>query len=179
MRQVLDEPRQWATGPSTSAQLLALQHLEYIALLQRPPAPARLTGAGGIIQGLRDNFGRLCLFAFNGLLVFVVGLGLQAGLIRFAGMGHDLSYVVQTVVSVQLGFTLARYLTWRDRATDFLSALGRYNMQQLVATGIGMLLYAGLERLGMNYIIANIAVTGILTPISFLISHKWSMTDSK
>ena len=37
--------------------------------------------------------------------------------------------------------------------------------------------YAGLERLGMNYIAANVAVTAVLTPASFISSHKWSLGE--
>jgi cellulose synthase/poly-beta-1,6-N-acetylglucosamine synthase-like glycosyltransferase len=35
--------------------------------------------------------------------------------------------------------------------------------------------YAGLERLGVNYLVANVAITGVLTPISYLSSHLWSL----
>jgi hypothetical protein len=38
-----------------------------------------------------------------------------------------------------------------------------------------MAAYAGLERYGMKYILTNIAVTSMLTLLSFLSSHKWSL----
>lgn len=119
---------------------------------------------------------RLVLFAVNGLLVFAVGLLIQVILVRYAGMGSVLSYIVQTIVSVQLGFLLSR-LTWRDRDVAMLPALARFNLQQLVVTGLGIGGYAGLEHLGVDYIVANVAVTAVLTPVSFLSSHKWSLVS--
>jgi len=107
--------------------------------------------------------------------VFAVGLLVQALLIKYAGMGHVSSYIVQAVISVQLNFALSRYLTWRDRNAAFVRALARFNLQQLAITGLGVAGYAGLERLGINYIVANAAITALLTPVSFLSSHLWSL----
>ncbi len=119
---------------------------------------------------------RLVIFAANGMNVFAVGLLIQVILVRYAGMGYVPSYIVQTVASVQLAFLLSRFVTWRDRDAAILPALARFNVQQLIVTGLGMAGYAGLERLGINYIAANIAVTAVLTPVSFLSSHKWSLS---
>ena len=107
--------------------------------------------------------------------VFAAGLLIQVLLVRYAGMGHVPSYIAQTIASVQMSFLLSRFLTWRDRDVAILPALGRFNMQQLIVTGLGMAGYAGLEQLGMNYIVANVAVTAVLTPVSFFSSHKWSL----
>ena len=165
------------TGPPTSAQLMALRHLEYVALNQKQQAPLPPKGVKGLIDSFQKNLRRLCLFAFNGLSVFFVGLLIQVALIHYAKMSHDLSYALQTLLSVQLNFLLSRYLTWRDRSTPFLSAFGRFNLQQFAATGLGMIVYAGLEQFKMDYITANVVVTAFLTPVSFLISHNWSMTE--
>jgi putative flippase GtrA len=118
---------------------------------------------------------RLVIFATNGVNVFAAGLLIQVILVRYAGMGHVSSYIAQTIVSVQMSFLLSRFLTWGDRKMAILPALAKFNMQQLIVTGLGMAGYAGLEQLGMNYIVANVAVTAVLTPVSFLSSHKWSL----
>ena len=118
---------------------------------------------------------RLLIFAVNGMNVFAVGLLIQVLLIRFAGLGYVTSYVLQTLASIQLSFMLSRFLTWRDRDVAILPALARFNMQQFAVTGLGMAGYACLEWLGMNYIVANVVVTGVLVPVSFLSSHKWSL----
>jgi putative flippase GtrA len=120
---------------------------------------------------------RLAIFALNGTAVFAAGLMIQIILVRYAGMGHIPSYIAQTVASVQVNFLLSRYLTWRDRDVTFLPALARFNLQQLAGTGLGIAGYVGLDRLGMNYVAATVAVTAVLTPVSFLSSHKWPMGE--
>jgi putative flippase GtrA len=131
-----------------------------------------------LVRKVLENWRRLCLFAANGVSVFVIGLLLQIILVRYMGMSHVASYIIQTVISVQVNFLLSRNLTWRDRNIGFSSALIRFNAQQLLVTGTGMAGYAGLEWLGMNYIAANLVVTAVLAPVSFLSSHLWSMGES-
>jgi putative flippase GtrA len=118
---------------------------------------------------------RLTIFGLNGTAVFAAGLMIQIILVQYAGVGHVPSYIVQTVASIQLSFLLSRYLTWRDRSVSFGHGLIRFNAQQLAVTGLGMAGYAVLEWLGMNYVIANVLVTGLLTPVSFASSHLWSL----
>ena len=81
----------------------------------------------------------------NGLNVFAIGLLIQVILVQYAGMGHVPSYVAQTIASVQFNFLLSRYVTWRDRNVVFVRALARFNLQQLIVTGLGMAGYAGLR----------------------------------
>jgi putative flippase GtrA len=170
---------------------MALEHLAYIAEIQRaapmaavavpavavPAAAVPAAKRRGVIGAVWDARDRLFTFAANGFFVFAFGVGVQFVLIHYAGMSHVPSYIIQTVLSVQLNFLLSRYLTWRDRDVDLPSALLRFNAQQLAATGVGMAFYAGLDYLGMNYIVGNVVVTAILTPLSFLIGHHWSMSD--
>ena len=137
------------------------------------------SGLGHMARRVWGHRWRLVIFAINGLDVFAVGLLIQVLLVQYAGMGHVFSYIVQTIVSVQLNFLLSRYVTWRDRNVVFLRALARFNLQQLAVTGLGMAGYAGLELLGVNYIAANVVVTALLAPMSFLSSHLWSLTDDR
>jgi putative flippase GtrA len=123
-----------------------------------------------------EHRARLVMFSVNGMNVFAIGLLIQVILVRYVGMGHVSSYIAQTIASVQISFLLSRFVTWRDRDVAIPPALVRFNLQQLTVTGLGMAGYAGLEQLGMNYITANVAVTAVLTPVSFLSSHKWSLT---
>jgi putative flippase GtrA len=118
---------------------------------------------------------RLTIFGLNGTAVFAAGLMIQIILVQYARVGHVPSYIVQTVASIQLSFLLSRYLTWRDRSVSFGHGLIRFNAQQLAVTGLGMAGYAVLEWLGMNYVVANVLVTGLLTPVSFASSHLWSL----
>ena len=132
-------------------------------------------GAASLVARLWAQRIRLTIFGLNGTAVFAAGLMIQIILVQYAGVGHVPSYIVQTVASIQLSFLLSRYLTWRDRSVSFGHGLIRFNAQQLAVTGLGMAGYAVLEWLGMNYVIANVLVTGLLTPVSFASSHLWSL----
>lgn len=161
--------------------MMALRQLNYIADVQQSALDTALVplrqGRRGAIAALWGARKRLITFAASGLFVFVFGVAVQYALIHEYRMSHVTSYVIQTILSVQVNFLLSRYVTWRERRFGLLSGLIRFNVQQLASTGIGMALYAGLEHFGMNYIAANVAVTAVLTPVSFLIGHHWSMAD--
>jgi 4-amino-4-deoxy-L-arabinose transferase-like glycosyltransferase len=131
--------------------------------------PARLTNK------IFEQRLRITIFALNGMAVFCAGLLIQICLIRYAHQSRITSYVIQTIASVQLNFLLSRYITWRDRDAGFFHSLTRFNAQQFLITGLGMAAYAGLERIHVDYILANIVVTGTLAPASFLGSHNWSI----
>lgn len=165
-------------GQSTAAQMRALRHLEYIAGIQRTAASAPSGEEGRrALAGLWGARRRLATFAVNGLIVFIVGLALQYALIKFLHLSHVVSYVIQTVFSVQLNFALSRLLTWRDRAVSFAGALVRFNLQQLAAAALAMALYAGLDRLGMHFPVSNLVVTALLAPVTFIVGHRWSMAE--
>jgi putative flippase GtrA len=168
-------------GPSTSAQLEGLRHLGYIAEVQgsapdTAPVPLH-QGRRQARPASRRARKRLLTFAANGLVVFVLGVAVQWALIHRLGMGNVSSYMVKSVLSVQLTFLLSRYLTWGDRNIALLPALVRWNVQQLLITGLGVGLYTGLDHFGLNYIAGNVAVAVIFTPTSFVVGHLWSMAD--
>jgi putative flippase GtrA len=100
-------------------------------------------------------------------------------LIHQLKMGNVSSYLVKTVLSVQLTFLLSRYLTWRDRNLPWLRALARWNIQQVAISGLSVGLYAGLDHLGMGYIRSNLVVAVISTPLSFVVGHVWSMAERR
>ena len=170
--------------PDPVRQLTGLEALRGLSVTQPPevlrpgqhvPRQRAPEAAPRLARRVRDHRFRLVLFAVNGMNVFAVGLLVQVLLVKYAHMGQVSSYIVQTVISVQLNFALSRYMTWRNRNVAFVRALAKFNLQQLAVTGLGMAGYAGLERLGVNYIVANVAITAMLTPISYLSSHLWSL----
>jgi putative flippase GtrA len=159
---------------------MALRHLEHIADIQWSGFRAALLPLQEARRALVALWAarlRLLTWAGCGLLVFLVGAGLQAVLVHSLGMSHVTSYIVQTVLSVQLSFALSRFVTWRDRNVPLRPALARFNAHQLAAAGAGMVLYAGLDRFGMNYFAANVAVTALLVPVSYIAGDRWSMAE--
>jgi putative flippase GtrA len=173
----------WLTGLEELAPPTVTQPLRTIGaepLVHGRPADSNgasdSTSRGLASKAWNQRF-RLLLFAINGINVFAAGLLIQVILVRYADMGHISSYIVQTVISVQMSFLLSRFLTWGDRDVPLARSLARFNVQQLAVTGLGMAGYAGLERLEVNYIAANVAVTAVLTPVSFVSSHEWSLGE--
>ena len=82
------------------------------------------------------------------------------------------SYLVQAVVSVETSFLLNRWLTWRDRSTPFWPAFTRFNAQKTVTIVLNLALYAGLLRLGMNYLVANVALTAVFTIVNYVAGDR-------
>jgi putative flippase GtrA len=133
--------------------------------------------AAGVLEAIRRNRVRIILAAINGLIAFLFGLGVGTAFIRLAGMERVTAYILQNIFSTQLSFLLARYVTWRDRRVKFFSTLARYNGQQVTTVVLSILMFAVLDKLGMNYAAANFIVTVTVAPLSFLIAHNWSIAE--
>jgi 4-amino-4-deoxy-L-arabinose transferase-like glycosyltransferase/putative flippase GtrA/GT2 family glycosyltransferase len=115
---------------------------------------------------------RFVLFSAIGGFVFLMGLGLQAVLTGSWHVPPVVSYAIQAVVSVEASFLLNRWLTWRDRGTPFWLAFARFNLQKTVTIALNLALYAGLIRLGMNYLIANIVLTAVFTVVNYVAGDR-------
>jgi putative flippase GtrA/GT2 family glycosyltransferase len=115
----------------------------------------------------RGNGFRFTLFALIGGVVFIAGLALQVALVRYANIGADWAYAAQAFFSIELSYLLNRYVTWRDRSAGFWSAAWKFNAQKLLMTVINLTAYALLVRAGMEYIVANVVLTAIFTPVNY------------
>jgi putative flippase GtrA len=133
--------------------------------------------AAGALEAIKRNRVRMLFAAMNGLIAFGFGLGVGTAFIHFAGLDHVTAYILQNIFSTQLSFLLARYITWRDRRVKFFSTLVRYNLQQLTTVVLSILMFTGLDQLGMNYAVANFTVTVVVAPLTFLIAHNWSIAE--
>jgi putative flippase GtrA len=111
-----------------------------------------------------------------GGVLFLAGLTFQAALTSGLHVPSILSYVAQAVLSVEASFLLNRWLTWRKRATAFWPSFGRYNLQKTITVAANLLLYAGLLRLGMNYLIANVLLTAVFTIVNYIGGDRFVFT---
>ena len=102
---------------------------------------------------LERRAARFVLFSAIGGFIFLMGLGLQAALTGTWHVQPLVSYAVQAVVSVETSFLLNRWLTWRDRNIPFGLAFARFNIQKTVTVALNLALYAGLLRVGINYLV--------------------------
>jgi putative flippase GtrA/GT2 family glycosyltransferase len=115
---------------------------------------------------------RFVVFSAIGGFVFLMGLGLQAVLTGSWHLLPVISYAIQAVVSVETSFLLNRWLTWRDRGIPFWRAFGRFNAQKTVTIALNLALYAGLIRLGINYLVANVVLTAVFTIVNYVAGDR-------
>jgi putative flippase GtrA/GT2 family glycosyltransferase len=115
---------------------------------------------------------RFVIFSAIGGFVFLLGLGLQVVLTGGFHVLPVVSYLIQAVVSVEVSFLLNRWLTWRDRDTPFWPAFVRFNAQKVVTIALNLALYAGLLRLGVNYLVANVVLTVLFTVVNFVAGDR-------
>ena len=132
------------------------------AAAMRPPRPPYLDRRGA----------RFVVFSAIGGSVFLMGLGLQAVLTGWWHVAPVVSYLVQAVASVEASFLLNRWLTWRDRGTPFWTAFARFNAQKTVTIVLNLALYAGLLRLGVNYLVANVVLTAVFTVVNYVAGDR-------
>ena len=121
---------------------------------------------------LERRAARFVVFSAIGGFVFLLGFGLQAALTADAHVLPVVSYAVQAVVSVETSFLLNRWLTWRDRDIPFRLAFARFNIQKTVTIALNLALYAGLLRLGMNYLVANVVLTAVFTVVNYVAGDR-------
>jgi putative flippase GtrA/glycosyltransferase involved in cell wall biosynthesis len=139
------------------------------------PPRVRTVGSGrhaASIPPLHRRGLRFVIFSAIGGFVFLLGLGLQVVLTGGFHVLPVVSYLIQAVVSVEVSFLLNRWLTWRDRDTPFWPAFVRFNAQKVVTIALNLALYAGLLRLGINYLVANVALTVLFTVVNFVAGDR-------
>ena len=117
---------------------------------------------------------RFTTFGAIGGSVFLAGLALQFALVRRLHMNVIAAYAVQSIASIEASFLLNRWLTWRDRDAPLWRSLWRFNVSKTITVILNFVLYAGLIRLGMNYLVANIALTAAFTVVNYVAGDKFA-----
>jgi putative flippase GtrA/glycosyltransferase involved in cell wall biosynthesis len=158
-------------GTDASGRVAALQELEQL--------PVRVPEHHQAAQSRRDKLMRQHGFRFMsfsviGGSVFLAGLALQFALVRQLRMNVIAAYAIQSVVSIEASFLLNRWLTWRDRDAPFWRSLCRFNVSKTITVILNLALYTGLVRLGMNYLVANIALTAAFTVVNYVAGDKFA-----
>jgi 4-amino-4-deoxy-L-arabinose transferase-like glycosyltransferase/GT2 family glycosyltransferase len=135
-----------------------------------PPAAPRRFGPAKLRQLPARRFG---VFSGIGVVVLVLGTLLQGVLIWF-GVGKTASYIWQGVFSVELSFYLNRWLTWGDRDVNLIMAFLKWNLQKLALTVPNVVVFAWLEHLGWNWLVANLVLTIFFTLANYLGGNIYS-----
>jgi putative flippase GtrA len=112
------------------------------------PAPQRAVEHRAEPTPKSGRGNRCTKFCLLGALVFAAGTALQWQLVH--PLGADVSYLAQTMFSVELSYVLNRLWAWGDRETR--GALRRWNVRR---AGIAVLNLLGYDLLlrwyGMNW----------------------------
>ena len=117
---------------------------------------------------------RFAIFTVNCLNVLAAGLLIQVVLVRFADLSHVRACAVTMIALLQLSFLMFRYAAGRERGTKFARALATFNVRQVIVVALAVAGYVWLERRGVNYLRANLAVTAVLAPVSLRPAYRWS-----
>ena len=133
----------------------------------------------GVTATLMQHRTRFAAFSVIGAAIFVMGIAMQAWLTGWLRMNADLSFLLQGVVSVQASFVANYYWTWRDQDVSFWPACGKFNAQKVAVSIANLVVYAGLVKLGMNYLLANVVTTVVFTVVNYVTSHVWVFTSRK
>jgi GT2 family glycosyltransferase/putative flippase GtrA len=116
---------------------------------------------------------RFTSFSVIGAVVLVLGIGVQALLVR-AHAGPYGSYAGQAAFSIELSYLLNRWITWRDRPVGLWSSWWRFNVQKTVLTVPNLALYAVGVQLGAGWLAANLGTTAVFTVVNYLTGDLWS-----
>lgn len=106
--------------------------------------------------------------------MFAAGTAFQWALLRFSGMSADWSYVLQTLLSIELSFILNKAVTWGDRDTPLRRSLLRWNVQRAALAAPNVLLFDWLARLLHNWMAANVIATGAFILINYAAANLWA-----
>jgi putative flippase GtrA/GT2 family glycosyltransferase len=131
----------------------------------------------GWLAFLMEHRGRFASFSVIGGGVFLLGLAMQVALVRDVHLDAIAAFFLQGFVSVQVSFLLNHFWTWRAERVPFWQACWKFNVSKVVTTIANLILYAGLVRAGMNYVVANVATTAVFTVVNYIVGHYWTFSS--
>jgi putative flippase GtrA len=168
-------PDEWPMRTLPEPEPGAAQQLQQ----QAPAVPPR----GGPLTRLRAlairHRTRLIKFLVIGAVVFILQFVMQAFLVQVWHIGPVVSYTALAIFCIQLNFLLNRRFTWGDRRISIWLACYRFNAQKAVSTAINFALYAGLVRLGMNYLVADALTIGFFAIVNYALGDIWAFAPGR
>jgi putative flippase GtrA len=123
------------------------------------------------LQHMLEHALQLTRFAAVGLVCFIIGIAVLAGLHELAGVYYLVAYGASFVVTSTLGYLLNARFTFGLREADGTGVL-RYltvNFMLLLVNGAALRLL--VEYFHMWYLGATVLLAAINTPVSFL-AHR-------
>lgn len=130
---------------------------------------------------LLAKFKRKLIFGSVGIFVMLVGYATLFVCIDVLRWSPSVAYAIQAVVSIELNFVLSYLITWRDRREDTMwGAFRRFHSVRLLLTvPLNQVLFNGLVRVGMNYLIANSLCITMAMVINYVLNDRFVFRNTK
>lgn len=88
---------------------------------------------------------RLFKFAVIGGIVAILGLMEMYILIEIFKVDSNISYILQSLISLQLNFVLNNRITWSDREGSYWKKLWKYYTSRIGMIIVNQLIFSGLN----------------------------------
>ena len=112
-------------------------------------------------------------FAVVGLGVFFAGAALLYSLVRYAGIDPHVAYFITAVFSIEASFALNRLVNWRDRPGSLYRQLASFHVTKVATVILNQLLFAALLIVHVEYMIAMVLITGLITGVNYVTNDKF------
>ena len=127
------------------------------------------------VVSVRKLIEQFLKFGVVGVIAFVIDFGVMVALTELLGMNPVLSTTVSFMVSVVFNYLASmRYVfTHRDdmsKRREFVI----FVVLSVIGLGINdLMMWAGAERLGLNYMLVKIVATAVVMVWNFVSRKKW------
>jgi cellulose synthase (UDP-forming) len=146
---------------SAERQLRRSQHDGgHLVAMHRPSPRAR--------EHLSRHSARFLSFSLIGGVLFLAGFAVHTLVMSSFREPPVLSDIIWIFGSVEVGFLLNRCLTWRERDTAFWLSFRRYNHLWIDTIAASLLLYAGLLRLRLDYLVVDTLLIVTFTVANYI-----------
>jgi dolichol-phosphate mannosyltransferase len=122
----------------------------------------------------REDWMRVLRFCVVGGSGYVVNLLVFAALVHGADMHYVPAAILSFCVAVTNNFLLNKYWTFQRHDERAHTQGIRYLLVSLLALGLNLLLLQGLVTLGLSDVPANALAVIAVTPVNFLVNHRWT-----
>lgn len=120
---------------------------------------------------------RLVRFCVVGASGYVVNLIVFAILVHGTGMHYLAAAIVSFVVAVTNNFLLNKYWTFQRHEERAHTQGLRYLVVSLIALGLNLVVLEALIAVGLADVPAQAIAIIIVTPVNFLLNHRWTFVD--
>lgn len=117
---------------------------------------------------------KLAKFGTIGGSVALFGIVSMYVLVSLLGLNEQLAFLLTTVMSITLNFSLNWRFTWKDRNAPFWWSLGKFVLSRAFTIPFGQFLFFVLNSFIPHYLITTIVHTALMTVLNYMIGDKWT-----